>query len=289
MLNRIDHLPGRIPRYPRGVPICIYTRYLRCRGRAAWTQFSPSSTISARRVCIYLVFDNFAVSTDRPISSSRNSHPQNHVKVVKAKQKIPFGLPAAPATNNLTKPASTGSDQIVTPAFPSGSSSTLAPPIVLPSTSVLVSKTPTSATAPSTHEQSGTNIPPPIPTPRVSGPSHAPAVHIPKAFTDKVTQQARKIAELEAQQLKLRCDLDAVTAGCKEMGKEFGDDVDDLDNEQKVMEERIDRLENTVKKQSKIIDLLLEKLESKGGDVHHEEPAKASSKANVRDNLLNVR
>ncbi|KAJ6470979.1 hypothetical protein C8R45DRAFT_1165683 [Mycena sanguinolenta] len=112
----------------------------------------------------------------------------------------------------------------------------------------------------------------------------SPTPHMPKAFTDKLVQQARKIAELEARQLELKSKLEYLTGGFEGMGEEFAADVNDLANEQRLLLEHVYRLEKTVTKQGKLIELLFQNLDLKDDD---DEMVKTSSKPKGRDNLLN--
>ncbi|KAJ6492338.1 hypothetical protein C8R45DRAFT_928625 [Mycena sanguinolenta] len=208
--------------------------------------------------------------------------PMNSGKPIQSKRMISFALPTSTTPLMIptkTNPATSGDrDRSLTPAF---FTSTPAPPAIIPTASVPRS---TTSTPSSTEEHASTHIPRPIPPLQLSKP--ALTSHIPKAFTDKLAQQTQKIASLESQQIKLRDELDSLTAMCNDMGHEMSQDMNDIDNEEHTLQAQVHKLAETVKKQGQLIDFLLEKLKCKLEDDDEESP-KPSTKAKTRDNLLN--
>ncbi|KAJ7734744.1 hypothetical protein DFH07DRAFT_987882 [Mycena maculata] len=112
------------------------------------------------------------------------------------------------------------------------------------------------------------------------------AAAIPKAVTDKLMKHNAQIRGLEDNISRMTWEVNILTD--RDMAEGVKHDVNDLENEQIGLEQRVDVLEETIAKQNETIERLLQIVEQRGGIPEAEaEEVPAGKQKRGRDNALN--
>ncbi|KAJ7718699.1 hypothetical protein DFH07DRAFT_784873 [Mycena maculata] len=150
----------------------------------------------------------------------------------------------------------------------------------------------TSRTSSSSHPRSVStigldDIQPESPTPETPYNLLRPqAAAIPKAITNKLMKQDARIRGLEEDITRMEREIDILKN--RDMAEGVQHDINDLDNEQIGLEQRVDLLEETIAKQNKMIQQLLQMLEQRDGNSESDaEEVPVGKQKPARDNALN--